>query len=1056
MMKTQRAWLGGWLSLRRAMLSLLQLALLLLGSLGATRALGGPQTLVWDEPSTGGVLRIGQGYPLRASASSGLEVRFRVLRGPARIEGGTLTATGVGTIEIVAEQAGDAVTDPVVESRRFNRSSFEYRSVELGLSGLAIADVTIDGNLAIVACNAAGVVIFDISDRDHPLEVSRIDTPGLAVAVRAEQGLLVVADYLTIEAYDIRDPVRPRWLSRFIPPVLFVDRLALSGGIALIGGSGYPDFEFVDYSNPEAPVGFGPQRLLVSHLSRVEGAGRYFAISGGFDTVYFGITGRFQISTNGASSADRPIQGFSFSGDLAAVASFDGSIRLKRLSLTEYPVELGSVALEPQLPLPLRELECIGLSPRWLLAFEQQSRTVFGFRMDDPTKPEPVGQVLGLSTWDQVRSARFHADGETLVVTLGNSAHLLRLREGVAQRLEFEPPASVRVTQSPLRLTARAESGNQVEFEVLSGPGRMVGDELSVSGPGSIEIRAHQSGDAQFLSASVVRRIVVADPPRFVRQPDPRQVGTGEQVSLSVAISDGPPSDYQWYRNGRLVPGATGPELRFMLDGGRSGLFAVVVSNVAGVVTSRWVSVGSGAGMAIHPRGVLINVGSGEPADGPGAMASRGRYLWTAVGGGGALRVFDLQNLDEPVEIGRLGGTSGARPSAMVLVDDIALIAEGPAGLGVVDVSKPTAPERVGTVPLPGEAWDLVLDGRRLYVAGGSAGVHVLEVSDPRRPRVIGHWVHPVDVRGVAVGGSRLAVVEAGGAVTLADFQNVEGPALLARFAGVAGATARSVLYRDGSVLVSDLTLGVRSFEHSGPSVIRETRRVGGRSWRAQWVGDRLYSADEVNGFQVLNLEQPSRPVLVGMVSESDSGKGLRVDGNRLAVLGRDLRVFEIEPAGMAPILTTGPENRRAQAGQRVRLDASVAGTGPFQYRWFQDGAEVPGAAGPSLEWASISTRDSGDYAVEVTGKAGSVRAVVAKLEVLAGNRIRQGTARIGDDGSIRFWIEGSAGTKVVVQRSTNLSDWSDWNVLEMTSGLLEVRDPDLGGVCRFYRVEVR
>jgi hypothetical protein len=1038
------------------MLALLQLALLLLGSLGATRAWGGPQTLVWGEPSAGGVLRIGQGYPLRASASSGLEVRFRVLRGPARIEGGTLTATGVGSIEVLAEQAGDAVTDPVVELRRFNRSSFEYRSVELGLSGLPIADVTIEGDLAIAACNAAGVVIFDISDRDHPVEVSRIDTPGLAVAVRAEQGLLVVADYLTIEAYDIREPARPRWLSRFIPPVLFVDRLALSGGIALIGGSGYPDFEFVDYSDPETPVGSGAKRLLVSHVSRVEGSAGNFAISSGFDTLYFGVTGRFQISTNGASSADRPIQGFSFAGDLAAVASFDGSIRLKRLNLTEYPVDVSSVPLEPQLPLPLRELECVGLSPRWLLGFEQQSRTVFGFRMDDPTKPEPVGQVLGLSTWDQVRSARFHADGETLVVTLGNSAHLLRLREGVAQRLEFEPPSSVRPTQSVLPLTAQAESGGKVEFEVLSGPAKIDGDRLVISGPGSIEVRANQSGESQFLSASVVRQIVVADPPRILRQPEPRQAGTGDRVVLSVAVSEDPPSGYQWYRNGQVVPRATAPSLAFPMDAGRSGLYAVVASNVAGVVTSRWVSVGSGAGLAIQPRGVLRNMGAGEPGDGPEAMASRGRHLWTASGVGGALRVFDLQNLDEPAEIGGLGGTPGVRPSAMVLVDDIALIAEGPAGLGVVDISKPAAPERVATVPLSGTAWDLVLEGRRLYVAGGSAGVQVLDVSEPRRPKVISQWVHPVDVRGLAVGGNRLAILEAGGAVALAEFQNVGGPALLARFPAVAGSSGQSLKYGGGVVLVSDLTLGIRALEHSEPSLIRETRRVAGRSWRSQWVGGRLYSADEVNGFQVLNLEQPTRPALVGMVSESESGKGLRVDGNRLAVLGRDLRVFEIEPTGMAPILTSGLESRRVQVGQSVRLDAPVAGTGPFQYRWLHDGAVVPGAVGPSLEWASISTRDSGDYSVEVSGKAGSLTAVIVRLDVTAEARIQQGSATIGEDGGVRFRVEAAVGTRIVVKRSNDLRDWSDWKLLEMGSDAMEVRDPDLGGERRFYRLEVR
>jgi hypothetical protein len=1055
-MIVQRGWSEwrarvGWLPV---VMGFLHAACFVLGCLSASRACGGAQTLRWETPMPDGLLRIGQGYPLKATASSGLEVQFRVLRGPGRIEGGLLTATAVGVIEVIAEQSGDTVTDPVSESRRFNLSSFEYRSVQLALSGLPIADVIIEGDLVIAACHGEGVVIFDISDRDHPVEVSRIDTPGMAVAVRMERGLLLVADHFTIEAYDIREPSRPRWLSRHQPPVPFVDRLALSGGIALIGGSGYTDFEFVDYTDPMAPVGFGGHRGLVSHVSRVEASGGNFAVSDGTTTVYFGVTNRLQISTNGASSWHRPMLGLSILGEVAAVAAGDGSILMLQLSLTDYPVELGRARLEPQLPLPLRELDGIALSRRWLLAFEEQSMTVFGFRVDDPARPELVGQLRGLSTWDQVRDARFHADGETLVVTLHHSAHLLRLREGVVQHLTFDPPASVPTTQVRLPLTAQAGSGNEVAFEVVSGPGRIVGNELQITGRGDIEVRAFQGGDAQFLSATEVRRIVVADPPMIVRQPDPWQGRTGDLVRLSATVSQGPPVTYAWYRNGQLVPRATGNVLGFTLDAARVGLYAVVASNVAGVVTSRWVSVGSEAGLAVQQKGSLRDVGSSEPYDGPVGMASRGRHLWTAAGTGGALRVFDLENPEAPVEVGRLGGAPGVRSSAIVLADDIALIAKGRSGIGIVDVSSPATPVLLSTLSLPGESWDLVLEGRHLYVAAGTAGVHVLDVSEPRKPVVMGQWAQPFDARGVAVDRRRLAVVEEGGALSIVDFQKVDRPALLSRSAPPAGARGTSVLVRNGIAFVSDLQLGVRAFEHSEPESLRETRRMGGRSWRAQWVGDRIYSADESGGFQVLGVADPLRPTAIGSWSESIPGRGLRVDGNRLVVLGRDLHLFELEPLGMVPLLTGQPELRRALIGSRVRLDATAAGTGPFRYRWFRNGVEFSGAQGPWLEFAAITTGDAGEYSVEISGMAGSVVSVVARLEVTGGVGIVPGSLEAEAGGGIRFRIEGALGRRVIVLGSKDLRDWTEAMIVELEAPSVEIRLQEVDGSHRFYRLQ--
>ena len=66
-----------------------------------------------------------------------------------------------------------------------------------------------------------------------------------------------------------------------------------------------------------------------------------------------------------------------------------------------------------------------------------------------------------------------------------------------------------------------------------------------------------------------------------------------------------------------------------------------------------------------------------------------------------------------------------------------AYVADGDAGLLIVDVSHPESPTPLGRLALPGFAWDVAVEGSHAFVAGGSSGVHVIDVGDPRNPREI-------------------------------------------------------------------------------------------------------------------------------------------------------------------------------------------------------------------------------------------------------------------------------------------------------------------------------
>ena len=84
--------------------------------------------------------------------------------------------------------------------------------------------------------------------------------------------------------------------------------------------------------------------------------------------------------------------------------------------------------------------------------------------------------------------------------------------------------------------------------------------------------------------------------------------------------------------------------------------------------------------------------------------------------------------------------------------DDWAYVANGNAGLAVVDVTNPPAASAVALLDLPGPAKDLEVDGDRLYVALGAAGIATVDISDPAAPVLLDTDDTPGSALGVALG----------------------------------------------------------------------------------------------------------------------------------------------------------------------------------------------------------------------------------------------------------------------------------------------------------------
>ncbi len=148
--------------------------------------------------------------------------------------------------------------------------------------------------------------------------------------------------------------------------------------------------------------------------------------------------------------------------------------------------------------------------------------------------------------------------------------------------------------------------------------------------------------------------------------------------------------------------------------------------------------------------------------------------------GAPALVVLDVSNRMVPKRLGAID-LSGPDVYRVATRDRLAFVANGEAGVVVVDLAVPAMPVRIATVPTVGPALDVAVSGDRLLVAAGPAGLRVLDLRDPELSE-LGFAAVPGGAVAVAAQGDRAYVgCEGGGAqVAVVDVSRPTEPAVRA------------------------------------------------------------------------------------------------------------------------------------------------------------------------------------------------------------------------------------------------------------------------------------
>jgi hypothetical protein len=215
--------------------------------------------------------------------------------------------------------------------------------------------------------------------------------------------------------------------------------------------------------------------------------------------------------------------------------------------------------------------------------------------------------------------------------------------------------------------------------------------------------------------------------------------------------------------------------------------------------------------------------------------------------------------------------------------DPILYVADGAAGVTILDATDPANPTILNTVDTPGNAVDIYVESGLAYVADSGAGLQVLNVSSPASASIIGTY----DTEGTAV---KLDVV--GSLAYLADTDwglqiiDVSTPVAPFRRSNLAITnSAVDVTVNGGLAYVAADLEGLVICDVSDPDnpwIIDDVKGGGGKNITATKVDfarDKVYVADGSDGMLVVDVADPNNAAVLGDVEVESIGQDVQVAG---------------------------------------------------------------------------------------------------------------------------------------------------------------------------------
>ena len=475
-------------------------------------------------------------FLVNATASSGLPVEFDVISGPATIDDNEVTITGAGNVIIGAQQSGNL---------NYNAASATNRSFTVAKADQTINIIPIPGKLitdapfSVSATASSGLTVsFSVSSGPATMSGNTVTLDGVSGTVVLNVFQTGNANYnsiFTTTSFTVSDPALLDQTITFdaIPDKIFGDvpfnlsATASSGldvAFSIVSGpvtldddevtiTGAGTVEIAANQAGDATYNPAPEVIRSFTISKADQIITFDAIpdktfgdapfnlsattSSGLDVVFSIVSGPItldddEVTITGAGTVE-------IAANQAGNENYNAASEVVRTFMVDKADQI--ITIDPISDKVVTDVP-----------FDVVATTTSGLTLDyDVSGPATIsGSTITLDgtqgtvtvTVEQAGNENYNAASatETFEVTDPTKQD---------QTITFDAIADKTFGDAPFTLSATASSGLAVAFSIVSGPINLNGNEVTITGAGTVEIAANQAGDADFNVAPEVTQSFV-------------------------------------------------------------------------------------------------------------------------------------------------------------------------------------------------------------------------------------------------------------------------------------------------------------------------------------------------------------------------------------------------------------------------------------------------------------------------------------------------------------------------------------------------------------------
>jgi filamentous hemagglutinin family protein len=271
------------------------------------------------------------------------------------------------------------------------------------------------------------------------------------------------------------------------------------------------------------------------------------------------------------------------------------------------------------------------------------------------------------------------------------------------------------------------------------------------------------------------------------------------------------------------------------------------------------------------------------------------------------LRIVDISDPKHPHIVATFAGVTNSYNA--VVVGRYAYVADNVLGLVIIDISNPVSPTLVSTSPIAGGTTHVAVSGNFAYLTDFNSGaIRIFDVTSPTTPTLVSSYLTagnpaiPRQQRGitgapysVSVIGQYMYIADFSSAVEIVNVSNPRLPVHVGSYftnisaqriqAGVPN-TPVDFAVAGNNLYVADQVSGLYILNITNPTapVLVGSYEPGGLAgstyYGIQVVGNYAYVADFAGRLTKIDVSSPMSPTLVGMSVTSDRANAVAVAGN--------------------------------------------------------------------------------------------------------------------------------------------------------------------------------